>query len=176
MIHEQFNPLIKEIWKIIPGFERYEASTFGQIRFAKTGKIRKPSVHRTHHGKEYLVVTLKDISAGRTKNGYTRTINLKIGRVVLQTFVGPAPSDKPLCLHNDDDGFNNRLDNLRWGNHAENQKERVNPLCKNCSKKCRLDSHHPDSGQCYTEGCECSGYERKNKTLFVWGKSLEATS
>jgi hypothetical protein len=162
-----------EIWKPIPGTEKYEVSNLGQIRLGKTKNIRKLSVHRTHHGKEYLVVTVADLAAGKGRGGNNKTQNLKVGRCVLFAFVGPPPPDKPLCCHEDDDGFNNRLDNLKWGSHAENQAERVNPLCEHCTKKCRLDSHEPESGQCQTIECLCIGWKKKVKTLFAWGKSLE---
>lgn len=161
--------MAEEIWKQIPEHPKYEASNLGNIRNDQK-KVMKLRIHRTNHGKEYLVITLRDGS--RNYAGRLRTKNFKVGRLILQAFVGPASFFKPLCCHIDDDGFNNKLDNLKWGDNAENQAERANPLCENCTKGCRQDSHD-ETDQCTVPYCGCTGWKKKKKTLFVWGKSLE---
>ena len=35
---------MEEKWKQIPGFSKYEVSTFGQVRNIKTGRIHKQSL------------------------------------------------------------------------------------------------------------------------------------
>jgi len=39
--------------------------------------------------------------------------------LVLELFIGPCPKGKQ-CCHEDDNGFNNRLKNLRWDTHKAN--------------------------------------------------------
>lgn len=52
-----------------------------------------------------------------------RTKLVGVGRTVLEMFVGPAP-EKTECCHKDDDPANNHLDNLYWGTHKQNCKDR----------------------------------------------------
>jgi DNA-binding transcriptional regulator YiaG len=42
--------------------------------------------------------------------------------LILEAFKGPRPL-KTECCHNDGNPVNNRLDNLRWGTHQENQRD-----------------------------------------------------
>lgn len=44
----------------------------------------------------------------------------KVARLVCEAFHGPAPEDKPYCLHRDEDSRNNRSKNLYWGTQQEN--------------------------------------------------------
>ena len=43
--------------------------------------------------------------------------------LVLEAFVGPRPQGL-VCRHLDGDKRNNRVDNLKWGTHAENWEDR----------------------------------------------------
>jgi len=64
----------------------------------------------------------------RIRLGYGRVALLKDGkskyfdvhRLMALTFLGPPPTPKSRVLHWDDVRLNNRLSNLRWGNHSEN--------------------------------------------------------
>lgn len=44
----------------------------------------------------------------------------KVARLVCEAFNGPAPEDKPVCMHLDENAANNRPDNLAWGTQKEN--------------------------------------------------------
>lgn len=46
--------------------------------------------------------------------------NYTIARLVCEAFHGPAPADKPYCLHIDENARNSRPDNLKWGTQKEN--------------------------------------------------------
>ena len=46
--------------------------------------------------------------------------NYKIHRLVCEAFHGPAPTDKHLVIHLDEDATNNRPNNLKWGTQKEN--------------------------------------------------------
>lgn len=45
-----------EVWKIIPNFSNYEASTMGRIRIRTTGRIMTPSIN---HVTGYANVSVK---------------------------------------------------------------------------------------------------------------------
>ena len=49
-------------------------------------------------------------------------VHVKVHRLVLETFVGPCP-DGMECLHINGDPGDNRVENLRWGTHAENMQD-----------------------------------------------------
>ena len=49
---------------------------------------------------------------------------VRVHRLVLEAFVGPAPDGMDGC-HRDDDKDNNTLDNLYWGTRAENMADQV---------------------------------------------------
>lgn len=99
--------------KDIPGFSgRYAASTDGRIWSyskwrQKTGRWLKPG--STRDG--YLYVNL--YSHGRYRS-------FRVSRLVLETFVGPAPTPCADADHRDFDRSNNQLSNLRWLTHQEN--------------------------------------------------------
>jgi hypothetical protein len=71
--------------------------------------------HRTPKG-PYYVVALVD---GKP---------VYLHRLILTTFLGPAPPGRPFALHNDDNPSNNRLDNLRWGSSSDNGRDQARNL------------------------------------------------
>jgi hypothetical protein len=46
--------------------------------------------------------------------------NYKIHRLVCEAFYGPPPSKKSVVLHINEDGTDNRVENIRWGTQKEN--------------------------------------------------------
>lgn len=69
-----------EIWRVIPGFERYEASNFGRIKRIKSGLIRRPQ--KTIKG--YLRLRIHRGMNGEIANEYVHSL-------VMMAFVGPRP-------------------------------------------------------------------------------------
>jgi len=106
-----------ERWRLIPGFGgRYEISDQGRVR--SNGQrilIATPTYSKETGRIRHVAVTLCDVD-GRRVNG-------RIHRLVLQAFVGECPPGLE-CRHLDGDPTNNRVDNLRWGTHAENEEDR----------------------------------------------------
>lgn len=103
-----------EQWKPVVGYEGlYEVSDRGRVKRVKdapgtwVGRILKPGVIKGH-----AFVRL---------SGKTRQVH----RLMLESFVGPAPDNKPLALHRDDDGLHNVLTNLYWGSYSDNKKDEV---------------------------------------------------
>lgn len=151
-----------EIWKDIPGIDGYQASNIGRIRNAKNNRVRKLEKHHSRHDKEYYRVGIKGIKKG---------IHFRVHRLVALAFIGPPPDEKSQVAHADDNGLNNKVENLSYKSHIENQWEKK---CKNCpgDKHCYAD-HEPGTGVCFIEGCMCSGWgvNKKEKVIqHVYGQ------
>jgi len=69
----------------------------------------------------YGEVRKSNKEASHTYMGTTyRKKNYKIHTLVCEAFHGPAPSDKSVVLHLNEDGTDNKPENLRWGTQKEN--------------------------------------------------------
>lgn len=89
---------MKERWAPCKDIERYEASSEGNIRNTKSGRIMKKSVDK--HG--YETVCLHEYGKQYTK---------KVHRLVAEAFTDEDISELDVT-HRDHDRQNNRLDNL----------------------------------------------------------------
>lgn len=54
------------------------------------------------------------------RNGPNRQAPRKVHQLVCEAFHGPRPFDEAVVIHIDEDGLNNRPENLRWGTQKEN--------------------------------------------------------
>lgn len=115
-------------WKVIPGYEDYEASSDGQIRRCRNlkrnymvGKVLKQKM--SIHG--YFVVSLF---------GDGRYYHAGVHRLVCMAFHGPAPSDDMQVCHGDGVRTNNLPANLRWGTPKENAEDRAQHGQWECQK------------------------------------------
>lgn len=128
------NP-IKEIWKPVAGFEiRYMVSNLGRvwsIPFAyQRPEWRKGTLQNVCVGGNFLrgrirlqndkpvcvLVSLRD----NTGKPHTKRVH----RIVLESFIGPAPKGTE-CCHYNGDPTDNRLENLRWDTRKRNQLDSV---------------------------------------------------
>ena len=118
---------MSEKWLPAVGYEGlYEVSSIGRVRsldklvYCKDG--RAPRMHRGRvrklytHPRGHLIVTLC-ASDGSRKIA-------KVHRLVLEAFVGPNPPGLE-CCHNNGDPSDNRVENLRWGTHRENMRDKI---------------------------------------------------
>lgn len=101
-------------WKVIPGFEKYEARSDGSIRNRRTGRCLK---HVCYDGTGRPIVTLM------TAEGAPRTQRVHV--VICRTFHGPKPSPRHHAAHCDGDSQNNIAKNLKWATPEQNQADRV---------------------------------------------------
>jgi len=106
-------------YRLVPGLPNYRVGSDGSVwsrarlgRPAKSARSEdgwrrlKPTYFKKHNR---LVVSL-----GRGKPAYP------VGRLVLETFVGPCPRGLECCHFPDRDGRNCSLANLRWDTSAAN--------------------------------------------------------
>lgn len=91
---------MKEIFKDIKGFEKYQISNLGRVRNVVTGKVLIPGV--TGDGYNHVVLY-------KESKPYARKIHL----LVAQAFL-PNPNNHPCVNHKDENKLNNNVNNLEW--------------------------------------------------------------
>jgi hypothetical protein len=103
---------MSEQWKDVVGFPGYEISDQGQV-LSRRGRHRPPTLLKpleTSVG-GYRYVRLYDLDGGSS--------NVRVHRLVLEAFIGPAPEGME-GRHLNGDPADNRLTNLCWGTPLEN--------------------------------------------------------
>ncbi|MDV2474211.1 hypothetical protein F8M49_29970 [Rhodococcus zopfii] len=135
---------MSEEWRAAVGWEGlYEVSDAGRVRsldraveqrngriYPVRGRTLKPAAVKQH-----LVV-------GLCRNGIQS--NTKVHRLVLEAFAGPAPTGM-VCCHNNGDGTDNRLENLRWDTLSSNSQDTVRHGANRNANKTHCPSGHPYS-------------------------------
>jgi hypothetical protein len=99
---------VSEEWRVIPGFERYEISNFGNARRVADGTELTGQVIRGG----YRSYNLTNENGPRAMRAH---------RLVMFAFVGPASGD--LVRHLDGDATNNYVGNLAYGTYSENTRD-----------------------------------------------------
>lgn len=119
---------MKEVFKKIKGFERYEISNFGNVRNVKTLKIRKLRVSAGYF----------DITFPIKIEGVQKWKSFSIHRLVAEAFI-KNPEKKPCVNHKDGNKQNNKVSNLEWVTYSENIKHSFDVLgqkgAKNLNKR-----------------------------------------
>jgi len=110
------------IIKPIPSIDGAYANDFGQIKLPECEAIMPHGGVRKYKTK-WVYGSLRKATP-TARHSYYGTIhrgrNYKIHRLVCEAFHGPAPEDKPVVIHIDEDSTNNKPSNLRWGTQKEN--------------------------------------------------------
>ena len=114
-----------EVWRKIPGFEQYEASSEGRVRSVDRvieckngvrkqlkGKILRPCYHSKSHPYPYV-----QLGAGTGRM-------FAVHRLVAWTFLGECPRDHQV-RHLDGNPKNSSARNLAYGTCRENQADRL---------------------------------------------------
>lgn len=101
-----------EIWKEIPDFSNYEASTEGRIRSKSGGHI----LYTCKNNCDYDICCLY-----KNNKPYCRPVH----RLVAQTFL-PNPYNLTDVDHLDNNKSNNTIENLHWLSHKDNCRKYFN--------------------------------------------------
>lgn len=113
-----------EEWRPIPDFiGLYEASTWGRIRSVSRTITDRNGMQKNHVGrvlKPRPYDKYGHVHVSLRKSG--SSLPRKIHRLVLQTFVGPAPEGM-VARHLDGDPSNNSIRNLEWATPKENSSD-----------------------------------------------------
>jgi hypothetical protein len=109
-----------EIYLPIPGFEKFEVSNRGVVRYAATKAIKPQRANVARGGKLYYKFDIDRVKAKKTGN--RSHITFFVHAAVLLAFQGPRPSPEHHGCHFDDLGGNNFADNLCWGTPTENMR------------------------------------------------------
>ena len=112
-----------EIKASIPGFPDYMATMDGEILSYK-GKNRSERVLKPGKG-HYLNVTLR-----RGGRSYCRNVHA----LIMLAFVGPPPPGLEV-RHLNGNNYDNRLENLAYGTHSQNQLDMVTHGTHFCANK-----------------------------------------
>ena len=124
---ETYSESSEEVWMPVPG-------TDGLIMASSLGRIKSAEreVKKRHSSGAVMTQKYKEaILDGTTYNGY-RFVHYGISgtkcrrpvhAIVLEAFVGCRPDGMEAC-HYDGDSLNNRIDNLRWDTHYNNNMDR----------------------------------------------------
>lgn len=96
------------LWKPIPGYSQYDASSEGHIRNNKTNYSTKGG----NAGRYLKVSVFKD----HVPLPHLEYVHI----LVCKAFHGLPISASMVVMHLDDDRFNNTPTNLRWGTVSEN--------------------------------------------------------
>lgn len=109
------------IWSPIPNYEaRYEASTLGEIRaIFPWRKLANPRIIKPFRGKYFQLWLSPQREAGTYRRDFWQ-----VHVLIALTFLGSRPEGLEI-RHLDGNNFNNRLDNLAYGTHSENQLDTV---------------------------------------------------
>jgi hypothetical protein len=116
----------EEEWRDVPSVPQIQASSWGRVKL-KPYSCAMPNGGIRHYtpkprtGRAMAKSTGREGAPKRLLIYYT---GLKraflVARLVCEAFHGPAPKDKPICMHLDEDPSNNLPSNLAWGTHKEN--------------------------------------------------------
>ena len=115
------NGVETEEWRQSPSLPSYEVSSLGRIRCIPYERITPTGKVVTHGGKEWYGCRAYAPSGRPSRVIFrARGKTYKVHQLVCEAFHGPAPEGALYVLHIDENPFNNRADNLKWGTQKEN--------------------------------------------------------
>lgn len=109
----------------------YQVSNFGRVRNIKTDTIRKCNTRKDG----YVMVKLHD-NKTKTKQCF------QVHRLVATMFI-PNPENKPTVNHINHIKNDNRVENLEWATHSEQQDEIVRQIKRQKKRDDFKGSKHP---------------------------------
>jgi len=112
-----------ELWKNIEGYEDYyQVSNYGRVK-----ALYRHFINEAGHIKKYPEKILKFDTSTTSNTAYCRvtlsknhkTKRFLVHRLVAKVFI-PNPDLKPNINHINNNGLDNRVENLEWVTHSEN--------------------------------------------------------
>ena len=127
-------------WRVIAEFPMYEVSSEGYVRTwrRKSRKWRNPQpgvrdepvvLKGSVSPLGYVAFILRKEAGGKP---YRRTAH----RLVAQAFLAPPEPGQTDVCHNDGNPANNRVENLRWDTHQNNQRDMLRHGTAQCGDSC----------------------------------------
>lgn len=114
---------MEEVWKDVPSRPELMASSWGRIK-RKPHEVPMPNggTKVCASSPTYGVTTRAKKGVKHVYKGYVYkgVGTVKVHQLVCEAFHGPKPFERAVVLHKDEDGLNNREENLRWGTQKEN--------------------------------------------------------
>lgn len=98
---------MKEIWKVVEDFPKYEVSNLGRVRHIKSGRIKRPPIDSLGYYSTVLCNNDRPVKQ-KTK---------RVHRLVAEAFL---PNRSHQVNHIDCDKLNNNVMNLEWCTTQEN--------------------------------------------------------
>lgn len=114
---------MSEQWKPVPSKPGVLASNLGRIKLPEIVSKMPNGGMRIYKTKPVFGCKAKASKTARHlfMNVFSRSFgNLKVHRLVCEAFHGPPPSPSHIVIHLNEDGIDNRSENLRWGTQKEN--------------------------------------------------------
>jgi len=108
---------MREIFKDVPGWPKYQVSNKGRVR-RKAGLDSIGRFWPAHFKQLKRRYYVKLTDRPRSWEG-------AVARLILLTFVGPPPSKDSHARHLDDVRANNCLENLAWGSAWDNAQDKI---------------------------------------------------
>lgn len=128
-----------ESWRTVPEYAGfYEVSDRGRVRSLD---------HLDDHGQRRTgrILRSRSLPYGHQQvclSSHGKVSRFLVHRLVLMSFVGPAPVGTVAC-HNDGNPTNNALSNLRWDTQSENNRDAVHHGTHYQSSKTHCKRSHP---------------------------------
>lgn len=111
------------VWKPVPSYPGMLASSEGEILLPPRHAPLWNGGYRLYTPKPVKGYAVPSNKGGTSLHRIIRSREfgtIKVHRAICEAFHGPAPSPAHEVLHRNEDGTDNREDNLKWGTRKEN--------------------------------------------------------
>lgn len=110
-----------EIWEFVEGSNRYQVSNLGRVKSVDyTDRFKGRGGEMCTRFKKGRILSVTNNGKGYMKVGMSGIGQKYIHRLVAEIFI-PNPDNKKTVNHIDGNKTNNKLENLEWATHSENQ-------------------------------------------------------